>query len=311
LIFFFLFFFLWDSFQLFPKFEKPFKKRKKNCACPEMEIHGWVRVGQVDHRWILGRYARALCITVITHVCPRRTRDQQSKRILDSIISPAKRAMCWVTWIRLSTWQNMRHSKRNHVLSEKKGGFHRKRSSTSRSCRRLYYITQSHHELSWIYNPTINYHYHEFIIPLSLWISWVFFFFRGKLQWSRKKREKEVRKSKNENTRLRRWGRENLTVLPYLRIYSKGLNAVGKSCLETLHTTNCVTRTALDRLCSKAGRSSTLRRNLLMSFESHYKLLQHRGSRCFEPAKEHYQTLVCVALPKKNELVTRSRNDRW
>ena len=75
---------------------------------------------------------------------------------------------------------------------------------------------------------------------------------------------KEERKSKNENTRLRRWGIENLTVLPYLRIYSRGLNAIEKSCFETLHTTCCVTRTALDRLCPEVGRSSTLRRNLLL-----------------------------------------------
>ena len=42
------------------------------------------------------------------------------------------------------------------------------------------------------------------------------------------KREKEERKSKNENTRLGRWGIENLTVLPYLRIYFRGLNAIEK-----------------------------------------------------------------------------------
>ena len=57
---------------------------------------------------------------------------------------------------------------------------------------------------------------------------------------------------------------ENLTVLPYLRIYFRVLNAIEKSCFETLHTTSCVTRTALDRLCSEAGRSSTLRGNLLL-----------------------------------------------
>ena len=56
---------------------------------------------------------------------------------------------------------------------------------------------------------------------------------------------------------------ENLTVLPYLRIYFRVLNAIEKSCFETLHTTSCVTRTALDRLCPEAGRSSTLQRNLL------------------------------------------------
>ena len=75
---------------------------------------------------------------------------------------------------------------------------------------------------------------------------------------------KEERKSKNENTRLRRWGMENLTVLPYLRIYFRVLNAIEKSCFETLHTTSCVARTALDRLCPEVGRSSTLRRNLLL-----------------------------------------------
>ena len=47
---------------------------------------------------------------------------------------------------------------------------------------------------------------------------------------------------------------ENITVLPYLRIYFRGLNAIRKSCFETLHTTSCVTRTALDRLGSDAGR---------------------------------------------------------
>ena len=47
-------------------------------------------------------------------------------------------------------------------------------------------------------------------------------------------------------------------------IYFKGLNAIEKSCFETLHTTSCVTRTALDRLCPEVGRSSTLRRNLLL-----------------------------------------------
>ena len=56
---------------------------------------------------------------------------------------------------------------------------------------------------------------------------------------------------------------ENLTVLPYLRIYFSGLNVVGKCRLETPRTTSCVTRTALDRLCPEVGRSSTLRRNLL------------------------------------------------
>ena len=78
------------------------------------------------------------------------------------------------------------------------------------------------------------------------------------------KREKEERKSKNENTRLRRWGRENLTVLPYLRTYFRGLNAIRKSCFETLHTASCVTRTVLDRLCSDAGSSGTLRRKMLL-----------------------------------------------
>ena len=39
------------------------------------------------------------------------------------------------------------------------------------------------------------------------------------------KRVKEERKLKIENTRLRRWGRENLTSLPYLRIYLSGLNS--------------------------------------------------------------------------------------
>ena len=57
---------------------------------------------------------------------------------------------------------------------------------------------------------------------------------------------------------------ENLTVLPYLRIYFRVLNAIEKSCFETLHTTSCVTRTALDRLCPEVGRSSTLLRNLLL-----------------------------------------------
>ena len=57
---------------------------------------------------------------------------------------------------------------------------------------------------------------------------------------------------------------ENLTVLPYLRIYFRVLNAIEKSCFETLHTTSCVARTALDRLCPEVGRSSTLRRNLLL-----------------------------------------------
>ena len=57
---------------------------------------------------------------------------------------------------------------------------------------------------------------------------------------------------------------ENLTVLPYLRIYFRVLNAIEKSCFETLHTTCCVTRTALDRLCPEVGRSSTLLRNLLL-----------------------------------------------
>ena len=78
------------------------------------------------------------------------------------------------------------------------------------------------------------------------------------------KREKEERKSKNENTRLRRWGRENLTVLPYLRTYFRGLNAIRKSCFETPHTASCVTRTVLDRLCSDAGSSGTLRRKKLL-----------------------------------------------
>ena len=78
------------------------------------------------------------------------------------------------------------------------------------------------------------------------------------------KREKEERKSKNENTRLRRWGTENLTVLPYLRTYFRGLNAIRKSCFETLHTASCVTRTVLDRLCSDAGSSGTLRRKKLL-----------------------------------------------
>jgi len=40
--------------------------------------------------------------------------------------------------------------------------------------------------------------------------------------------EKEERKSKNENTHLRRWRRKNLTALPYLRIYFRGLNAIEK-----------------------------------------------------------------------------------
>ena len=75
---------------------------------------------------------------------------------------------------------------------------------------------------------------------------------------------KEERKSKNENTRLRRWGRENLTVLPYLRTYFRGLNAIRKSCFETPHTASCVTRTVLDRLCSDAGSSGTLRRKMLL-----------------------------------------------
>ena len=57
---------------------------------------------------------------------------------------------------------------------------------------------------------------------------------------------------------------ENLTVLPYLRIYFRVLNAIEKSCFETLHTTSCVARTALDRLCLEVGRSSTLRRNMLL-----------------------------------------------
>ena len=55
---------------------------------------------------------------------------------------------------------------------------------------------------------------------------------------------------------------ENLTVLPYLRIYFRVLNAIEKSCFETLHATSCVARTALDRLCPEVGRSSALRRNL-------------------------------------------------
>ena len=33
---------------------------------------------------------------------------------------------------------------------------------------------------------------------------------------------------------------ENLTVLPYLRIYFRVLNAIEKSCFETLHATSCV-----------------------------------------------------------------------
>ena len=45
------------------------------------------------------------------------------------------------------------------------------------------------------------------------------------------KREKEEQKSKNENTRLGRWGIENLTVLSYLRIYFRGLDAIEKKLL--------------------------------------------------------------------------------
>ena len=75
---------------------------------------------------------------------------------------------------------------------------------------------------------------------------------------------KEERKSKNENTRLRRWGIENLTVLPYLRTYFRGLNAIRKSSFETPHTASCVARTVLDRLCSDAGSSGTLRRKMLL-----------------------------------------------
>ena len=56
----------------------------------------------------------------------------------------------------------------------------------------------------------------------------------------------------------------NPSVLPYQRIYFRGLNAVGKSCFETPHTASCVGKTVLVRLCSEASRSSTLRRKLLL-----------------------------------------------
>ena len=74
---------------------------------------------------------------------------------------------------------------------------------------------------------------------------------------------KEEWKSKNENTRLGRWGGENLTVLPYLRIYFSVLNAVWKCSLETPRTIRFVTGDVLGRFCSDAGRSSPLRRNIL------------------------------------------------
>ena len=57
------------------------------------------------------------------------------------------------------------------------------------------------------------------------------YFLRAMLQRSRKNGKKQ-RLLKNENTRLRRWGRENLTVLLYLRIYFGALNALGKCCLR-------------------------------------------------------------------------------
>ena len=58
------------------------------------------------------------------------------------------------------------------------------------------------------------------------------------------KRGKEERKMKISNTRLRRWGRENLTVLSYLSICFSVLNAIGKSCLESPRATSRSTRTS-------------------------------------------------------------------
>ena len=52
-------------------------------------------------------------------------------------------------------------------------------------------------------------------------------FLRAMLQWSRKNGK---RRTSNRNSHWKRWGRENLTVFSYLRIYFSGLTAFG-NCL--------------------------------------------------------------------------------
>ena len=102
-----------------------------------------------------------------------------------------------------------------------------------------------HFTVSWTFFPPLSVLFHslaQFEICTFLMICLLHFLhFFAKFHLSRNNGEKKKRKLKTEkNTRLRRWGRENLTVLPYPRIYFCGLNAVGKCCLGTSQRWECI-----------------------------------------------------------------------
>ena len=76
--------------------------------------------------------------------------------------------------------------------------------------------------------------------------------FPAELQWSRKNGKK-----KNENRKMKTpvYDGEKGKISPSCPIWEPTLeSAIRKSCFETPHTASCVTRTALDRLGSDAGR---------------------------------------------------------